>query len=135
MVERLEEISHLPLPWHKVGIAHMTCSLIFSEGDPLKVYRLVDEKRYRAVMRRFAQLGAGIELNASSFPPGWRDHEADVLRLYRIAKEESCTFYLASDAHHPAGLDLIPERMPTVIALLGLTKKDQFLLKTRHDPA
>ena len=127
-VERLEGISRLPLPWRKVGIAHITCGLIFREGDQWLVYRLVDEKRYRAVMRKFAALGAGIEINVSSFGPGWHDHEDDALRLYRMAKDEGCKFYLASDAHHPDALDRIPERAPEIVKLLGLKGEDQFTI-------
>ena len=127
-VERLEEISRLPLPWEKVGIAHITCNLIFPEGDPYQVYRLVDETRFRAVMRKFAALGAGIEINLSSFAPGWREHEEDALRFYRLAREEGCKFYLGSDAHHPASLHNVPERAPEVVELLGLNKNDLFVL-------
>ncbi len=127
-VDRLEEISNLPLPWQKVGIAHMTCSLIFLEGDPYRVYSMVDEKRFRKVMRKFARIGAGIEINLASFAPGWRSHEESALRLYRMAREEGCKFYLASDAHHPAALHTVPERAPEVVELLGLTKEDQFIL-------
>ena len=126
LVERLEEISRLDLPWHKVGIAHMTCHLTFREGDVYKVFRLVDERRYRDVMRTFARLGAGIELNASEFALGWREHEEDALRLYRLAKEEGCRFYLASDAHHPNALEFVAERMPEAVELLGLTEEHLF---------
>lgn len=125
-VERLEQILELPLPWHKVGIAHMICGLIFSEGDECKVYRLVNEERFRAAMRRFAALGAGIEINCSCFGPGWREHEDDYLRLYRFAKEEGCKFYLASDAHHPESLSCVPERAPEIIEALGLTEEHLF---------
>lgn len=126
LVERLEEISQMDLPWKKVGIAHMTCGLIFTEGDECLVYRLVDEARFRAVMRRFAGLGAGIEINCSCFGPGWREHEDDHLRLYRLAKEEGCKFYLASDAHHPHELSCVPERAPEIVELLGLTGEHLF---------
>ncbi|MBQ8954190.1 MAG: hypothetical protein IJ048_08745 [Clostridia bacterium] len=128
LVERLEEISRIDLPFHKVGIAHMTCGLIFKEGDQYLVYHLVDEKRFRAVMAKFARLGAGIEINLSCFGPTWREHEDDMLRLYRLAKEEGCKFYLASDAHHPAELSLVPDRAPAVIEALGLTEADHFIL-------
>nr|AHF24448.1 hypothetical protein [uncultured bacterium Contig99] len=123
LVERLEEISELDLPWEKVGIAHMTCHLTFREGEIYRVFRLVDERRYRAVMRRFAKLDAGIELNAAEFTPGWRAHEDDALRLYRLAKEEGCRFYCGSDAHHPEALDSVPQRLPDVVGLLGLTEE------------
>ena len=128
LVTRLEELSQMDLPWHKVGIAHITCSLIFKEGDQYKVYESVDEKRYRAVMRRFATLGAGLEINLSCFAPDWREHESAMLRLYRLAGEEGCKFYLASDAHHPDELSVVPERAPEVIRLLGLTGEDRFVL-------
>ncbi len=129
LVERLEQLSLIDLPWRKVGIAHMTCSLIFKEGDQHRVYELVDEKRFRAVMRRFARFGAGIEINLSCFGRDWRKHEDAMLRLYRLAGEEGCKFYLASDAHHPDELGVVPERASEVIDLLGLTKEDQFLLQ------
>ena len=116
----------MDLPWHKVGIAHMVSSLIFKEGDRTKVFDLVDEARFRAVMRRFANLGAGIEINLSSFDTGWQDHADSYLRLYRLAKDEGCKFYLASDAHHNWELDLVPQRSPAVIEALGLTEDDQF---------
>ena len=128
LVERLEELSRLDLPWHKVGIAHMTCSLVFSEGDQYKVYEMVDEHRFRAAMHQFALYGAGIEINLASFADGWRGHEEAMLRLYRLAGEEGCKFYLASDAHHPSELSLVSNRAPDVIDALGLTKDDQFIL-------
>ena len=123
-VERLEQLQAFDLPWRKVGIAHMVCRLIFREGEPAKVYQLVDEKRFRAAMRFFADHGTGIEINLSSFPPGWRKDEEAMLRLYRLAKEEGCKFYLASDAHHPANLDYVTDRGPGVCSLLGLSADD-----------
>ncbi len=125
-VERLEEIAALDLPWEKVGIAHPNCGLIFREGDVSKVFRLVDEKRYRAVMRSFADKGAGIELNVGCFPPEDTGHLEDHLRLFRMAKEEGCKFYLASDAHHPKELDAVPAMAPDIIKKLGLTGEDQY---------
>jgi len=133
LVERLEEISDIDLPWRKVGIAHMVCGLIFKEGDQYLVYQLVDEKRFRAVMSKFARLGAGIEINLSCFGPGWEEHSDAALRLYRLAKDEGCKFYLASDAHHPAGLSVVPDRAPAVVEALGLTRADLFALQAPSD--
>lgn len=128
LATRLEEILLLDLPWRKVGIAHMTCGLTFREGDVARVFSLVDEARYRRAMREFAARGAGIEINLSSFAPGWRDREEENLRLYLFAKEEGCRFYLASDAHHPQELAVVPDRAPEVISLLGLTDANLFRL-------
>ena len=127
LVTRLEEITRLGLPWTRTGIAHMTCSLVFSEGDQYRVYDSVDELRFRRVMAKFARLGAGIEINLSSFPDGWEEHEPSALALYRMAKEEGCRFYLASDAHHPRELDFVPARAPAVVRRLGLTAADLFV--------
>ena len=128
LLSRLEELSRLDLPWRKVGIAHITVNLVFAEGDQYKVYRLVDGKRFYEVMKRFASLGAGIEINLSCFKDDWREHEEDVLRLYRLAAEAGCKFYLASDAHHPDEMKVVPERAPCVLEKLGLTKEEQFVL-------
>ncbi len=119
-VTRLEELAGLPLPWRKVGIAHMVTQLIFSEGDQDEVYAAVDERRFRACMRFFAERGAGVEINCASFPKGWTEREETRLRLFRLAKDEGCRFYLASDAHHPSQLCFVPARAPEIISRLGL---------------
>lgn len=128
-VTRLEELLELDLPWHKVGIAHMICGLIFHEGSPARVYNLIDEKRFRAAMRKFAERGTGIEINVSSFAPGWRENEEDArLRILRFAKDEGCKFYLATDAHHPGELVQMQERAPEIVELLGLTADDLYTI-------
>lgn len=128
LVERLEEIGEPDLPWRKVGIAHMTCPVTFRGGDLARIFRTVDERRYRAAVRKFAERGAGIEINAACFANGWQEHTEDHLRLYRLAKEEGCKFYLGSDAHHPAGLETITERLGLVTSMLGLTAADQYTI-------
>lgn len=124
LVERLEQLQAAGLPWRKVGVAHLVCRLVFREGDPARVYETIDERRFRAAMRFFADHGSGIEINLSSFPPGWRKDEERMLRLYRLAKEEGCKFYLGSDAHHPDGLGVVTARAAEVCALLGLARDD-----------
>lgn len=131
LVERLEGLLAHPLPWPKVGIAHLNCGLVFREGDLCSVLRAVPEDRFRAAMRAFAERGAGIELNCGCFAenrrrPGWR--EDDELRLFRFAKDEGCRFYLASDAHHPAELSTVPDVGPAVVAALGLDARHLFRL-------
>ncbi len=129
LVERLEGLLAHPLPWPKVGIAHLNCRLAFSEGDMGAFLRAVPEDRFRAAMRAFAERGAGIELNCGCFAenrdrPGWR--EEDELRLFRFAKDEGCRFYLASDAHHPANLASAHEIGPAVVSALGLDARHLF---------
>ncbi len=128
LVTRLEELALLDLPWHKVGLAHLTADLVFREGNPQLVFDLVNERRFRAAMRTFARLGAGLELNLSTFPPDWQDSPRDRLRLFRFAKEEGCKFYFGSDAHHPAALSAVPERAQGIAERLGLQESDMFVL-------
>ena len=130
LVERLEEIAILDMPWHKVGIAHMN-GFILPGGDTNLLLRSVNEKRFRSVMKKYAELGAGIEINLCSdcFPADWKGHADDVLRLHRIAKEEGCKFYLASDGHHPTDFDEITDFAPDVVKALELTDADCFRLK------
>lgn len=127
MVERLEELLLLDLPWKKIGIAHLVSGLVFTQGSQELVYELVDERRFRCCMKAFARKGAGIEINTASFGPAWREHREARLRMFRFAKEEGCKFYLASDAHHPGDLSIVSDRGPEVVRALGLTADDLFI--------
>lgn len=127
-VQRLEEIGRLPLPFHKVGIAHLTTRLLYSEGDKYQVLNAIPKERFFDAMRTFARLGAGIEINGSCYRDGWLTHVDDELRLLRIAKDAGCRFYLGSDAHTLEHLDRVPKALPQVVQLLGLTDQDQFIL-------
>ena len=126
-MRRLWAVLSARLPFHKVGIAHLACTLLASDPKDRETYletlSLLPEEEMRAAFRRAASLGVGIELNFSDFS----DSEADlVLRPFRIAKKEGCKFYYGSDAHHPARF---PEGMKTcekVVELLGLTESDKF---------
>ena len=129
LVTRLEELQALPLPWEKVGIAHMNCGCTFMEGKPEDVFDAIDEGRYRVAMRFFAEKGAGIELNCSSFGTvGFKARPESHFRLFRMAKDEGCRFYLGSDAHHPAGMMEVPNRAPDIVEALGLGIKNLYRL-------
>ena len=123
------DLTRLPLPWHKVCLAHLNCPLLFSEGDHCKVIRAMRETQVRALFSFFALKGVGIELNASCFPAGWKRKAQNQLRLFRIAKECGCKFYCASDAHHPEALPLVKKRLGAVAEALGLTADDLWIPK------
>ncbi|MDD3244334.1 MAG: PHP domain-containing protein [Eubacteriales bacterium] len=125
-LERLEQLTALPLPWKKVGLAHLNCPLLFDEGNVARVLEILPEDGLRAVFSFYARQGAGIELNAAAFPPAWKEERDAQLRLFRIAKACGCRFYCGSDAHHPAGLPLVGERLPEVVSALGLTAADRW---------
>lgn len=125
-LKKLNALLDMDLPFRKIGIAHLTCSLIFQESHELFLQTIdaLPTAELEQVFRRAAEVGVGIELNAAClvFPP----EEADtLLRPYRIAKEAGCKFYCGSDAHHPA--ELYPaSHYASAIAALGLTADDQF---------
>lgn len=124
---RLEEISALDIPMEKVGIAHPNCSLLFAEGRVTDVIRLMDEDRLQNVFATFARRGAGIELNAFDFSEMNVDADA-CLRLYRIAKQNGCRFYAASDGHSLPEYEGVRKNLPAVVEALGLTEADRYLI-------
>lgn len=131
LTQRLEELCQLSLPWNKIGIAHLNdCIFLRGEGY-FTALDLVPENRIREVFRFLGQKGAGIELNASAFFPGWRAEEERSLRLFRIALEEGCSFYCASDAHTTDDLMRIPNRMEETVRVLGLTRDNLFIPASR----
>ena len=125
--DRLDRISRLDIPMEKTGIAHLTCRLLYSEGTVAEVIRRMDEKRLTEIFRRFADRGAGIELNAAAFRE-LDDHPDETLLLYRVAKDCGCRFYCASDAHRLASYRRVGEVLPRVTAALGLTAKDRYVI-------
>lgn len=131
VLTRMEEIQKLPLPFHKVGIAHPVCSLVFSKGNPNKVYALMDEDRLYRIFRGFAQKGVGIELNGDSFNGWQQDGPEAKLKQYRIAKAAGCKFYCGSDAHNMNEHGSIARNLPSVVKALGLTEADRYIVPER----
>ena len=59
----------------------------------------------------------------------FEDSEAEsVLRMFRIAKECSCKFYLGSDAHSVGGFSNVKKVFDNVIDSLNLTEDDKFII-------
>ncbi len=128
-VNRFAAVLNMDLPFSKIGIAHLTCGLIAPTREEfLEVLRLIPEDEMRKLFIRAAKLGVGIELNSSDM--SFADNEADiVLRIYKIAKECGCKFYLGSDAHHPKSLDKAKAIFERAVAMLKLTEDDKFIIK------
>lgn len=127
-VKRLEAVLNMDLPFHKVGIAHLTCSLIAPKREEyLDVLRRIPTEAMEQLFRKAAEVGVGIELNSSDMD--FQDAEADVvLRPYRVAKACGCKFYLGSDAHQPKELDQAVNIFERAVTLLGLQEEDKFLI-------
>ena len=114
------------LPFKKMGLAHLTCGLIApNREDYLRVLELLPTDKMTELFKKAAEVGVGIELNASDMD--FKPEEAEtVLKMYRIAKAQGCKFYMGSDAHHPATLDKAKAIFERAIDMLGLTEDDKF---------
>ena len=125
-VSRFDGVLDMELPFRKVGIAHLTCSLMYKEHY-LETLACLTEKDYAPLFRKAAERGVGIELN---FPASSVNEETEDLILlpYRVAKAEGCKFYFGSDAHHPQGLANEKQNAETIIDLLGLEESDKFII-------
>lgn len=125
-MDHFEDLIRIDLPWRKVGIAHLTCQLTYPGPKLHEVFAQLDDRRLRPVFRFLADKGAGIELNAGCFRPGWEEHRDTFLHIYRLAGECGCKFYCGSDAHALDALTRIHQWLPPVAETLGLTEKEQF---------
>ncbi len=125
-IARLDRILNMDLPFHKIGIAHLTCVLMHP-GHHVEVLKAISADEYHRLFAKAARLGVGIELNCGSCEFDGADRELQLLP-YRIAKEEGCKFYFGSDAHHPNMWASAKAKFEEIVDLLGLIEDDKFLL-------
>ncbi len=125
-LSRLSALLDMDLPFQKIGIAHLACGLIApTREEYLRVLELLPSEKLEELFAKCAKVGVGIELNFSDM--SFADSEADtVLRMFKIAKEQGCKFYLGCDAHHPKGFEKCKAVFERAIDLLGLTEDDKF---------
>lgn len=125
-IKRLEELLKKDLPWHKTGIAHLTCGHIL-KGETGRVISLLPEKRLYEIFEDCSQKGVGIELNIKTL--GLSPEESGILlKPFYIAKDCGCKFYLGSDAHKTTAFAGTKENFENVITLLDLQESDKFIL-------
>ena len=129
-VKRFEKLLDSGLPFHKVGVAHLTCSLFTPEKTPENVVECLslisNDDMYR-LFKRTAACGMGVELNFE--PKRFVPYRDEVLRPYRIAAECGCKFYLGSDAHVPSNLDEAKEDFETMVDWLALDEDQKFKIQ------
>ena len=125
-IDRLDALLSQDLPFGKIGLAHLTCPLIWSKNREKYVATVdaISVPDMHRVFARIAKLGCGVEINTADMRYSEEEKEV-LLRPYRIAKEEGCKFYLGSDAHHPAGLEGARKWFERGIEDLGLTEDDK----------
>jgi histidinol phosphatase-like PHP family hydrolase len=127
ILNRLSELLNLDLPWGKIGIAHLSHPVMFSEGSVADVLDAMDYNTLKYVFTELAERGAGIELNASAFED-WDSRRDSLLRFYSVIADTGCSFYLASDAHFVENLGGIQKNLPVVVEALGLSANQQYYI-------
>ena len=126
-VKRLDALLDKDMPFGKIGIAHLACSLIDgrSRENFVKTMDLISNEDMERLFSKAAKIGCGIELN--QYDMSFSDAEKDVvLRPFRIAKSCGCKFYLGSDAHKPAVFKSTKEIFERAVTLLDLSENDKF---------
>ncbi len=126
LMERLEVLLTMDLPWRKVGLAHLNARHLYGEGNAAQVLEQTDVQRMTRIFAKAAALGAGIELNASAFAEAAPDDFEAHIAFFRLAKAAGCTFYCASDAHKPEKLNI--SGLARVAEALNLTKAERYLI-------
>lgn len=125
-LSKLRNLLSMSLPFHKMGIAHMTTGHIMKEKTPEVISLLKNEDLYE-VFSDCADKGIGIELNTKTIFNS--DEERDILmRPYYIAKDCGCKFYLGSDSHKTEALSRAKENFERIITILDLKEEDKFPL-------
>lgn len=125
-VVRLNELLKKDLPWHKVGIAHLTCGHIFKGRTPEVIPLIKDEDLYN-IFENCSEKGLGIELNTKTIFSSEEEKNV-LLRPYYIAKDCGCKFYLGSDSHKREALKGAKENFERIITLLDLKEEDKFIV-------
>ena len=127
-VRRLDAVLSMDIPFHKIGIPHLTCGLIAPQREQyLEVVKRIPENDMYRLFKQAAKVGVGIEINAHDlyFPDG-EEIPSVALLPYQIAKECGCKFYCASDAHLVEHFSYAKARLERAVDLLDLTESDKF---------
>ena len=137
-VDRLDAVLNMDLPFHKIGIPHLTSILTaafmfdtsFDHNERLlEIFSLIPPEEMDRLFKKAAKLGVGIELPSGCMKVAEKQKtEAEqeiLLRPYRIAKENKCKFYCATDAHTVREQEKA-DVFDWAIGKLGLEESDKF---------
>lgn len=126
-IERFDAVLDSDLPLHKTGIAHLACGLINTKSreDYLATLNLIPQSELERLFLKARDAGAGIEINSDDMK--YKENEADtVLRMFKIAKNCGCKFYLGSDSHERWAFDGVDDVFERAINHLSLKETDKF---------
>ena len=125
-LDKIHTLLSMPLPFHKMGLAHLTTGHIMKEKTP-EVIKLLSNESLYSIFSLCAEKKIGIELNTKTIFNSEEEKEI-LLRPYFIAKDCGCKFYLGSDAHKVSSLMTAKDNFERIITLLDLDEADKFLL-------
>ena len=127
---RFDALLKSDLPFKKVGVAHLACTLTDprSYEDYLTTLNLIKSTDMHDLFTVASKKGLGIELNSSDMEQAIK-HPDTVLRMFKIAKDAGCKFYLGSDSHTPEGFEGVIDVFNYSIDALGLTEDDKFRIE------
>lgn len=127
-VRRLDFVLSSDLPFHKIGIPHLTCDLISPLREQhLEVVKEIPENEMYRLFKQAAKVGVGIEINAYDMIIT-DDISPIALLPYQIAKECGCKFYCGSDAHEVEHFTHAKATLERAVDFLELTEDDKFLV-------
>lgn len=129
-VERFDALLCSDLPFGKVGVAHLACELINRKtfSDFLETLALIPEEQMKRLFALASHKGLGIELNYGDMILLNKNY-TEVLRMFSLAKEMGCKFYLGTDAHSQNGAPNYRQVFEDAVERLGLTEDDKFIIK------
>lgn len=129
-LDKIRALLQMDLPFHKMGIAHLTCGHIMKNQTP-QVIGLLPEGDLYEIFSDCADKGVGIELNMKTLA---MDDEVKqiLMRPYYIAKDCGCKFYLGSDAHKTDALATAKAEFENIITLLALEENDKLPLAKQN---
>lgn len=132
-IERFDGILNRDLPFGKIGMAHLACELMVSDGGigHIDVLDCITDSEYARLFSKAARLGVGIELNFETFFDYGENELKRVMRPFAVAKSVGCKFYFGSDAHHPQDFLRAKEKFEETVRILGLEEKDKFKVNLR----
>ncbi len=125
-INKIENLLVKNLPFHKIGIAHLTTGHIL-KNQTAEALSLISDGTLYSLFRDCSRKGLGIELNVKTINMTVEQKEI-FLRPYFIAKECGCKFYLGSDSHKTSAFSSAKAHFEDVITQLNLKESDKFIL-------
>ena len=126
-INKLENLLIKDLPFHKIGIAHLTTGHIL-KNRTAEALELISDSSMFSIFKECARVGVGIELNGKTVNMT-DEHKEIFLRPYFIAKECGCKFYFGSDSHKASALLGTKENFEDVISKLNLKESDKYTVQ------